>query len=196
LSVRSREIDRSDSEIGLAHLSGQGSDRRANPFCRIRIPEAARPAGLRGVCLIYATSLALFCASAEGTSNQTPWEEIYKSNWAGIYTNDQAARGQSAYRSRCAACHGATLEGSDDAPPLAGPDFVEDWNCANIADLFEKIQYTMPGNRPGRLEQEQVAEILSYILRVNLFPAGNSALPANVDDLRCLLFFAQNPNPR
>lgn len=148
----------------------------------------------RVVRLLCATSLGLFCISAEGTSNQSPWDEVYKSNWAGIYTNDQAARGQSAYRSRCASCHGATLEGSDDAPPLAGPDFVEDWNCANIADLFEKIQYTMPANQPGRLDQEQVAEILSYILKVNLFSPGNNALPTNVDDLRGLLFFAQNPN--
>jgi mono/diheme cytochrome c family protein len=144
--------------------------------------------------LLCATTIALFCVSAEGTSNQSPWDEIYKSNWAGIYTTDQAARGQSAYRARCASCHGTTLEGSDDAPPLAGPDFAEDWNCANIADLFEKIQYTMAANRPDRLEQEQVAEILSYILKVNLFPAGDRMLPANVDDLRGLLFFARNPN--
>ena len=175
-------------------FSRQLSDRRANLLFGARIPEAAPPTGLRGVSLLCATSLALLCISAEGTSNQSPWDEIYKSNWAGIYTNDQAVRGQSAYRSSCAACHGATLEGSDDAPPLAGPDFVEDWNCANIADLFEKIQYTMPANQPGRLDREQVAEILSYILKVNLSPAGNDELPANVDDLRGLLFFAQNPN--
>ena len=86
-----------------------------------------RPKHALSVRLLCATSLALFYISAEGTSSQSPWDEIYKSNWAGIYTNDQAARGQSTYRSRCAACHGAMLEGSDDAPPLVGPDFVEDW---------------------------------------------------------------------
>ena len=171
------------------------SNRGRNLFCETRVPEAPPSGGLRGLRLLCATSLAVFCISAEGTANRSPWDEIYKSNWAGIYTDEQAARGQFSYRSHCASCHGATLEGSDDAPPLVGPDFAEDWNCANIADLFEKIQYTMPSNQPGRLDQQQVGEILSYILKVNLSPAGNHALPANADELRGLVFFAENPNP-
>src|SRR5579862_6173414 len=72
------------------------------------------------------------------------WAEIYKSAWAGIYNKGQAARGEAAYREHCAFCHGASLEGTDDAPPLAGRDFRQDWDGANIADLFEKIQFTMP----------------------------------------------------
>lgn len=149
---------------------------------------------LRGAGLLCLTALVLFCLASEGSSNESLWNEIYKSNWAGIYTDEQAARGQSSYLSHCAACHGATLEGSDDAPPLSGADFAEDWNCANIADLFEKIQYTMPADRPGRLNEQQVADVLSYILKVNLFPAANRALPRNADELRGLVFFAENPN--
>jgi S-disulfanyl-L-cysteine oxidoreductase SoxD len=148
----------------------------------------------RRILLLCAPLVALFCLVGEGRSSESLWEEIYKSAWAGIYTSDQAARGQSLYRSNCASCHGAALDGSDDAPPLTGRDFTYDWDCANIADLFEKIQYTMPANRPGRLGEEQVAAILSYILNVNGFPAGGKALPPDVDGLRGLMFFAQNPN--
>ena len=151
--------------------------------------------GSRGIRLLCAAWLGLLCFAAEGgQSNQSSWDEIYKSNWAGIYTDEQAARGQSSYRSHCASCHGATLEGSDEAPALSGTDFAEDWNCANIADLFEKIQYTMPADRPGRLNEQQVADVLSYILKVNLFPAASHALPTNADELRGLVFFAENPN--
>jgi mono/diheme cytochrome c family protein len=139
--------------------------------------------------------LALFRVAGQGLP-ESIWDDIYKSSWAGIYTNDQATRGESAYRTRCASCHGSSLEGSDDAPPLSGRDFTNDWNCANLADLFEKIQYTMPANRPGRLSQNEIAEILSYILKVNRFPAGPNALPPSVDDLRGLVFFAVNPRPR
>jgi S-disulfanyl-L-cysteine oxidoreductase SoxD len=172
----------------------------ANSIARQNAPEYAlkrlsllkRP--LSGVGFLCAAALVLLGLAGEGRSSESVWDEIYKSAWSGIYTNDQAARGQSSYRSYCASCHGASLEGSGDAPPLAGPDFVDDWDCGNIADLFEKIEYTMPANRPGRLGEGQIAEILSYILKVNRFPAGKNALPPDVDGLRGLLFFAQNPN--
>lgn len=141
-----------------------------------------------------AALLAVFCLAGEGRSNESLWSEIYESVWSGIYTENQATQGESSYQSHCASCHGASLEGTYDAPPLRGRDFAEDWNCANIADLFEKIQFTMPANRPGLLSDQQVAEILSYILKVNRFPSGKNALSQNVDQLRGLLFFAQNPN--
>jgi len=149
---------------------------------------------LRQIGLLSVAPLILFRLGGEERPSNWIWDEIYKSAWAGIYTNDQAARGESAYRDRCAFCHGASLQGSDDAPPLAGRDFADDWNCANIADLFEKIQFTMPANRPGRLSQQQIAEVLSYILKANGFPAGNAALPADADGLRGVLFFARNPS--
>jgi mono/diheme cytochrome c family protein len=144
--------------------------------------------------VLLSVAPALFLPLAgQGMSPESLWEEIYKSAWAGIYTDDQASRGESMYRTRCASCHGASLEGSDDGPPLAGPDFTYDWDEANIADLFEKIRYTMPGSRPGRLSEPQIAEVLSYILKANHFPAGRRALSASPDDLRGVRFLAQNP---
>jgi len=148
---------------------------------------------LRSFGLLAIAPLLLLTLAAQSRSSQSIWDEIYKSAWAGIYTDDQAARGQAGYRARCASCHGIALEGSDEGPPLAGRDFAEDWNCANIADLFEKIQFTMTGSRSSQLSEQQVADILSYILKMNQFPAGGRMLPANVDDLRGLLFFARNP---
>jgi hypothetical protein len=84
------------------------------------------------------------------------------------------------------------LEGSDLGPPLAGRDFTEDWDETAIADLFEKIKYTMPANRPGRLTAQQNADVLSYILKCNRFPAGTRPLPQSADDLRGVRFVAEN----
>jgi S-disulfanyl-L-cysteine oxidoreductase SoxD len=137
--------------------------------------------------------MALFGLVRVGRSGDSLWDDLYKSAWAGIYTADQAAQGESFYKARCAGCHGASLEGSEDAPPLSGRDFAEDWDWGNMADLFEKIEYTMPANLPGRLSENQVAEVLSYILRVNRFPSGSSVLPPSADDLRGILFLAKRP---
>jgi S-disulfanyl-L-cysteine oxidoreductase SoxD len=149
---------------------------------------------LRSVGILSCASIALLRLAGQPRSFESLWAEIYKSAWAGIYTNDHAARGEAFYNARCASCHGTSLEGSEDGPPLAGRDFADEWNCANIADLFEKIQFTMmPTDRPRRLSQEQIADVLAYILRANRFPPGASALPASADELRGIRFLARNP---
>jgi cytochrome c len=148
---------------------------------------------LRWVGLLGIGSLLLFRAIGQERATESLWAEIYKSAWAGIYTNDQAARGEWAYRQRCASCHGASLEGTDDAPPLVGRDFRDDFDEMNMADLFEKIQFTMPANRSARLSEQQSADIVSYILKFNGFPAGRAGLPATVDELRGVRFLAENP---
>src|SRR6266481_2816818 len=53
-----------------------------------------------------------------------------RSVWDGVYTEDQAKRGETIYQKECAACHGAMLTGGDSAQ-LAGLDallssFVEE----------------------------------------------------------------------
>lgn len=147
----------------------------------------------RWLGLVSLASLLLFrAAGAESVANSV-WAEIYKSAWAGVYTNDQAARGESAYRERCASCHGVSLEGSEAAPALVGRDFRNDFDEMNIADLFEKIKFTMPADRPSRVSEQQSADLVSYILKCNGFPAGKAGLPATADDLRGVRFLAENP---
>src|SRR5690349_8606081 len=41
--------------------------------------------------------LLLLSGRSQEKASESLWEEIYKSAWAGIYTNEQAARGESAY---------------------------------------------------------------------------------------------------
>jgi mono/diheme cytochrome c family protein len=111
--------------------------------------------------------------------------------WDGVYTPQQAERGAAAYRDACASCHGDALQGGGQAPPLVGADFTTNWNGMPLGDLFDKIQLTMPGDRPGQLSEEQNAQILAYILKSNQFPDGQQELPASGEALKGSRFEAR-----
>lgn len=110
--------------------------------------------------------------------------------WDGIYTNDQAEKGASAYSANCASCHGSKLEGKGPTPPLGGPDFIMNWTGMTMGDLFLKIQTSMPADRPGQVSKEDNAAILAYILKANKFPAGATPLSPDADALNKIRFDA------
>src|SRR5208283_4746057 len=118
-------------------------------------------------------------------------DKMPQSIWDGIYTDAQAAHGEIGYREACASCHGEKLDGRGQIPPLAGSDFPSNWNGMTVGDLFEKIQTSMPADRPGQLGKEQNAAILAYILRSNKFPAGSNKLPGDADALKSIRFEAE-----
>ncbi len=60
-----------------------------------------------------------------------------------------------------------------------------------MGDLLEKIQATMPADRPGKLSPAENAAILAYILKYNKFPAGATDLLEKADDLRGVKFEAE-----
>ena len=109
----------------------------------------------------------------------------------GVYSERQAGRGQASYKAACASCHGDSLQGSGAAnPPLAGPDFIMNWKGQTVGDLFEKIQTTMPADRPGKLSRAETADIVAYILKVNRQPAGDRDLPSDAEALKQIQFEA------
>jgi len=116
-----------------------------------------------------------------------------RSVWDGVYTDEQAQRGQAVYSRECAACHGSGLTGGEEAPPLAGGTFTSNWNGLTAGDLFERIRISMPADRPGHLNREQVADVLAYIFKANEFPAGTTELQRQVEWLRDIRFEATRP---
>jgi S-disulfanyl-L-cysteine oxidoreductase SoxD len=114
--------------------------------------------------------------------------EFPPSVWDGIYTEQQAQRGNAAYHRYCASCHGPKLEGTSQAPPLVGSDFTADWDLTALGDIVDEIQISMPANRPGQLNETTNAAILAYILKSNEFPSGTKELPAGADPLRGIVF--------
>jgi quinoprotein glucose dehydrogenase len=126
-----------------------------------------------GVCL-----LLLACAST-GSSPLPLLAQQTRTAQDGVFTNAQATRGAVLYETRCAACHGARLEGSV-GPELAGPGFLAVWGGQPLSDLFNKIEKTMPVDAPGTLSRVQVADIVAYALQTSRFPPGTTDL--GIDD--------------
>jgi mono/diheme cytochrome c family protein len=121
-------------------------------------------------------------------------QEPTKSVWDGVYTEEQAKRGQPLYAEQCASCHGPELMGGEMAPPLATGDFLSGWDGLTVGDLFERIRVSMPQNAPGSLSGQQNADILAFILSANKFPAGDTELSSNGMVLKTIKFEAKKPS--
>ena len=145
---------------------------------------------LRPAALLMATAVALG-AGAQTASNRSA------TIWDGVFTADQALRGQTAYTGPCDRCHGYKLDGAPDdpvmlpAPPVAGAKFLRSWNGRSLAALFEYVRTTMPSNNPGYLSDAEIADIVAYMLFTSGIPAGGDALKPDLDSLAALTIAAR-----
>lgn len=101
----------------------------------------------------------------------------------GVYTAEQAKKGEGLYKEQCAACHGDNLEGAGPMPALAGKDFLTQWNGKSVGDLFEKTHTSMPATAPGSLTPEQTAEITAYQLQKSGYKVGAAPLDTKMEAL-------------
>jgi mono/diheme cytochrome c family protein len=111
-----------------------------------------------------------------------------RSVWDGVYSREQASRGQTAYNSKCARCHGDALLGGEDSPPLVDKDFLERWNGKSVGSLVELTRGTMPSDGPGKVSRQQCTDIIAYLLGANGFPAGKSDLESDAAALNEIVF--------
>ena len=144
-----------------------------------RSKTVAAPIRAARVSKRYAALLSLAAALIGTLCAQTT-----RSVWDGVYTAEQAARGQVLYANLCSACHGLALNGGESAPPLSGGEFLSNWNGLTVGDLFERIRVSMPADNPGHLSRQQNADILAHILSVNQFPAGKTELETRTETLK------------
>jgi mono/diheme cytochrome c family protein len=133
---------------------------------------------------------ALLILSAMAAMMGNASAQTTKSTWDGVYSDAQASRGSALYFRNCAMCHGATLGGNGEAPPLVGR-FIPDWQGTSLDQLFDKISTTMPLNHPGTLSAAANADLLAFILKANNFPAGTADLTP--DGLKTVSFDAVKP---
>jgi mono/diheme cytochrome c family protein len=98
------------------------------------------------------------------------------STWGGVYSREQATRGQAAYNAACSSCHLPDLTGSGESPALAGSVFLAGWENMSVGDLFDRIQRTMPADNPNSLTPAMTGDIVAFLLQANDFPAGTEEL--------------------
>lgn len=113
--------------------------------------------------------------------------------WDSVYSAPQAVRGESTYARSCARCHGATLAGANEAPPLAGSAFLGNWDRLPLDQLQNRIQTTMPSDSVGVYNRTLVVTVMAYLLKANGFPAGTVDLPESVDSLKEIMLQTSKP---
>jgi mono/diheme cytochrome c family protein len=108
--------------------------------------------------------------------------------WDGVYTTEQAGRGQSAYTISCEGCHQADLSGGPaydaDAPALKRENFAV--SRKDLGNLYSYVSTDMPKDNPGSLSESTYADILAFLLQQNGMPAGQQELPKDHDALAAI----------
>ena len=95
-----------------------------------------------------------------------------------VYTKDQAARGAEMYAKFCDRCHdpAKVVPGKKPGPPTIGAKFLETWQDRTLGELFGIIMNTMPSDGSMTPTQDQVLDLVAYLLQANGFPNGDAPL--------------------
>jgi DNA-binding beta-propeller fold protein YncE/mono/diheme cytochrome c family protein len=152
------------------------------------------------VVLIPVAAIIAFRSSAPAIRT-APWQqapatssmEPAQSVWDGIFTAEQANRGEALYAQRCARCHAPDLTGGEIAPALNSAEFKSNWTDLSVDDLFERIKVSMPQDNPGSLSRQQTADILAFVLSKGHFPEGKTELAREAEVLKAIRFEANRP---
>lgn len=113
---------------------------------------------------VLAASVVALATGIGGEAGQ----EAAKTVNDGVFSAEQAARGQKAFESRCTTCH--------EPSRFTGPDFVKQWSDQPLHALYDVMKTTMPEDNPGSLQPQQYADIVAFFLQLNKLPAGTEEL--------------------
>lgn len=94
---------------------------------------------------------------------------------AGLYTKEQATRGENVYVHECSECHDGGIMG----PELWGRDFIAQWDGKPVRKLLTTIKETMPAESPGSLNERDLYDVVAFVLSENGQPAGETPLAAS-----------------
>jgi ankyrin repeat protein len=96
--------------------------------------------------------------------------------WDGVFTDEQAGRGQKVYTVSCAPCHKTDLLGDSGTPALAGTDFFSRFNGSSVDDLVKTIRASMPQDAPDSLGTPAYVDLVGYLILANGAQAGTTEL--------------------
>ena len=101
-----------------------------------------------------------------------------------VYSDEQATRGKTGYDNQCGNCH----DGGGMGPALKGDDFLASWENKTVRSLYSRILTTMPSDAPGTLQEQELLDIIAYLIRANGFPSGDKALatPDELNDIKII----------
>ncbi len=106
--------------------------------------------------------------------------------WSGVYTEEQAKRGEVVSNKLCTSCHGPELSGGEAGPTLVGLEFIGNWNNLTVADFFDRVHATMPADAPGTMTPQQTSDVTAYVFKLNKYPAAKTELPTDLAALKSI----------
>ena len=89
-----------------------------------------------------------------------------------VYSQEQAGRGKTTYDTKCASCH----DGGTMGPELWGDPFLAEWDNKSVGAFFSRIKTTMPEDAAGSLSENEVLDVIAYVVQTNGFPAGEKGM--------------------
>lgn len=132
-------------------------------------------------------ALVLWAGAVAGSLGAQPPRTV----WDGVYTEEQAKRGEALYMERCVHCHGSNLAGAvDGAASLTGTTFFGNWNGVSLDLMLDRVRSTMPVDKPSSLSRQQTADLLAFVFSANKFPPGKTELPRQAEMLNLIQFKA------
>ena len=112
-------------------------------------------------------------------------EPAAKSTASGVFSNEQAKRGEAAYNANCVTCHGAELRSPDrEVPHLSDKAFKFGWIGKTIAEQYEYVRDKMPPKAERSLSDQVYLDIVTYVLKFNKVPAGDRELKPDLETLK------------
>jgi mono/diheme cytochrome c family protein len=138
---------------------------------------------------IVAAAAAMFALSAGAavtTARVSAQDAAGTSVLAGVYTDEQAKRGEAVSAKMCTSCHGPDLSGGEAGPALVGLEFIGNWVNLTMADFYDRVHATMPADAPGTMTPQQTSDVCAYVLKLNKYPAGSAELSSDPGALKAI----------
>jgi mono/diheme cytochrome c family protein len=124
--------------------------------------------------------LPLFFASLAVLGSAIGAAQPSKSVNDGVFTAEQAGRGEQIFKGKCGSCH---YPGR-----FTGEDLFKPWAGKPLAELFSVMRDSMPEDNPGTLPAQEYGDVVAYFLQLNKFPTGADELPATDEAMAAILF--------
>jgi cytochrome c5 len=118
---------------------------------------------------IFSLFAIALVATATVATAQAPTD--IKPATAGVYKEEQAARGDTVFQRTCLSCHTPLFH--------ADEQFRMNWIGRTVYDLFKLLKTTMPEDNIGGLSDDDYTRVIAYILKLNGYPAGADSLSAD-----------------
>lgn len=123
-------------------------------------------------------AVVIIITLAGETAAQTSAPKRPRTTRSGIYTSQQAKRGQDVYVGMCKSCHTPETH--------TGAAFTTKWQGKALSELYAYISEQMPKNEPGSLSPEEYADVTTYVLQLNGMPVGTKELPPDGDAMKSI----------